>query len=717
MRKLAVALLLFISSIGLFGQDRFIWKWKPNNLGGGQGIYDCRAERWVNISCEYDELGPMYETYQGHTYFWYKESGRYGVLDETGRVVIRAVWDGILKSYDGFIPVKKNGDWGIIDVYNNQVVKCQYKTIDISYGGYVKIYSWDGGLQQLTTKDLMNIRNEILAAKRAEEVRKAREESERRQREKKERELASFTEYARNYVEPKINEWQKKGEFEKLSDYQRRVTGPNRSAMIDRYTLEAEKQFIAENAAMKPETAQMFLDVYDSENEVFHIKSEKLGNLIVPVPIADGPDFKKHFALLQRRNPVFYIDNDKIALASMDFFDPVSKKKYSYSNRNALNYNHYEIDADKYTFELVNVVSAQPVVQTASSVSAKKPVITILSPEKNSQYFTSSVTVRYQAKVFDGSTPTLHVWINGIESTGTQKEDGVADKGVAPAYQEVELTLPKEKEHQCNIMLSVTDGSGFSSENKTLTLFYAGDAPKPTLHIFSVGVSDYASSSLTKLNFAAKDAADFVKTITSSDLSMYDKVASPVTLTDKAATKAAIERGLSQLVRDVEQDDVVMLFFSGHGVKDGDDTYFMSVDADGDEPYSGVDFALIKKSLTKMTDKKCRVLVFMDACHSGAMYSAKSALKNITFADNDIIGYYSSTANQTSAEFKGDENGIFTKALIEGLRGKAKNSDGEITTLGLQQYISDYVSKKTNGRQSPIVENKQGNIVLYNVKK
>lgn len=57
------------------------------------------------------------------------EAGRYGVLDETGRVVIRAVWDGIQNSYDGFIPVKKNGDWGIIDVYNNQVVKCQYKKL------------------------------------------------------------------------------------------------------------------------------------------------------------------------------------------------------------------------------------------------------------------------------------------------------------------------------------------------------------------------------------------------------------------------------------------------------------------------------------------------------------------------------------------------------------------------------------------------------------
>lgn len=37
MRKLAVALLLFISSVGLFGQWRFIVKWEPYNLREGGG--------------------------------------------------------------------------------------------------------------------------------------------------------------------------------------------------------------------------------------------------------------------------------------------------------------------------------------------------------------------------------------------------------------------------------------------------------------------------------------------------------------------------------------------------------------------------------------------------------------------------------------------------------------------------------------------------------
>ena len=64
-----------------------------------------------------------------------------------------------------------------------------------------------------------------------------------------------------------------------------------------------------------------------------------------------------------------------------------------------------------------------------------------------------------------------------------------------------------------------------------------------------------------------------------------------------------------------------------------------------------------------------------------------SWIRSCMFMNNDIIGYYSSTAMQTSEESSYEQNGLFTKALIDGLKGNAKNSDGEITTDGLSSYI------------------------------
>lgn len=710
MKKRCFLLSLLFVSLVSFAQEV-----RVEHSNGKVGLFNDRTRKWVTAA-DFNN-GLLLSSYKGHYYYALESNALWAIFDDLGSRVSDFIYDEVSNwSYNGLIPVRKDGDWGVVDTYGHILVPFQYMKVAVESSSAMCI-TWNNDITYLSTKSLIDERSKRIQKDNEENKRKEEQEKRRIEREKKEKELSSFTEYARGFVEPRINEWQNKGEFEKLADYRKRVTGPNRTAMIDSLTHVAEKNFISEHSNLHPENKLMSLEPYDAENEVFLIVSPKLGQMVLPVPIEEAPSFKDHFFSLEKKNAIYYIDNDKIALASMDFYDKETDKTYHFSNNDALNYNHYEVDPDTYQFNLVNIVTAKPVEVSDSNPAStpKRPVIIILSPEKNSTYSDPRVTIRYQASVSDGSSPVLHAWVNGLETEVLPKPKATS-KGVAAGWDEVELILPKDKEHQCNVMLAVTDGSGYSSENKTISLQYVGEIPKPKLHLFSVGVSDYASPSLTKLGYASKDAKDFVSTISSSDVSMYDQIVTPVVITDASATKANIERGLATLTREVDQDDVVMLFFSGHGVLDGDDAYFMSVDAVSGDPYTGVDFSLIRKNMTKMKDKKCRVLIFMDACYSGAMFNAKSDLKSITFAEHDIIGFYSSTASQTSAEFSDDENGLFTKALIEGLKGNAKNQDGEITTIGLQKFISDYVNEQTSGKQSPIVENKLGDIVLYKVK-
>lgn len=709
---LVAAIAVYISVIA-FAQETV----SRYESGYGYGLYNRRTNTWVSKKSYQDirDLG----NYSGLYFYAFKSNNLWGVMTEKGQIAVNARFENIGNFNNGFFTVKMEGSWGLADVYGHIIVSPIYQNTSIG-PGYCQAWEWRNSNYVTWRMDqLVEMRDRMKQEDQIRRLQIAREAQEKRDREKKERELASFMEYARAFVEPRINDWQKKGEFEKLATYQLRVTGPNRTAMIDSLTRVAEKMFITEHASLKLENEPMTLDLYDSENEAFFIESAKLGKMVVHVPISEGPDFKIRFLsnAIDRKNPVFYINDDKIALASLEFRDNIAGKSYYYNNRQALNYNHYDIDPDTYKFELVNVVTAKLAEVSASNPASipKRPIVSILYPEKNSIYQDSMVRIRYQATVYDGSTPTLHVWVNGMKAEATPVSTAV-EKGVAPAWKEIELVLPKDKDHLCNIMLSVTDGSGFSSENKTVSLKYVGDLPKPKLHLFSVGISDYTSSTLSRLSYASKDAQDFVSSVTSSDVSMYETVVTPTLLTNKNATKSNIEKGLADLTRNVRQDDVVMLFFSGHGVLDGNDAYFMSVDAVSGDPYTGVDFALIRKNMSKMKDKKCRVVIFMDACYSGAMFNTKSDLKTITFAENDIIGFYSSTASQTSAELSSDSNGLFTKALVEGMSGKAKNKDGEITTLGLQKYISDYVNSHSRGRQSPVVENKQGDIILYKIK-
>ena len=90
--------------------------------------------------------------------------------------------------------------------------------------------------------------------------------------------------------------------------------------------------------------------------------------------------------------------------------------------------------------------------------------------------------------------------------------------------------------------------------------------------------------------------------------------------------------------------------------------------------------------------------------------------ETFSMAEPDIIGFYSSTEAQKSNESEQWENGIFTKALLEGIKGKAVDEEGNITLDALELYIRNQVRQATNGRQMPIFENRQGNFILFEKK-
>ena len=81
-----------------------------------------------------------------------------------------------------------------------------------------------------------------------------------------------------------------------------------------------------------------------------------------------------------------------------------------------------------------------------------------------------------------------------------------------------------------------------------------------------------------------------------------------------------------------------------------------------------------------------------------------------------LIGFYSSTSGQRSAELDRLKNGAFTHAIIQAFKGGAKNEDGEITIQELEAFVRAKVKEYTNNRQEPIIENMMGDAVIFKVK-
>lgn len=688
------------------------------------GIYNNRSQQWVVRpmfkSVEY--MGP----WDGDYYFCVEtENSKVGIIrsKDYSHFYVNPDYDEIKYcqfSYSNFTPllaVRKGSDWGLYDISLEQLFPIKYQLI-VPYGTWVLIRDWNGKDTSLSHQNIRNMmqqkaesktREEAIKRQQAEEMQRI--ESERKAREKKEAELASFTTYAQNYVQPKIEAWQHKGEYEKTEAYRKRVTGGNRQNKIDSLTTEAEHLFINEHAALNPLQNLHISGNYDADNEVYKLECTKFGTMLVNVPIADAPSFKNNFANIQMRNAKYFIENDKIALRSVDFYNPQTQRTYSYNNAAALHYTTYSLDADALNLKAFTISSNDNRVVTA----ADKPIVHILDPSTDSQYSNADIIIRCNIETRDGSTPTLYVEINGAERIVVQPKESTQAKGAKPmAGKEYALQLPTDREHPCNLAFYAEGANNVPSEVKKLRLQYVGAKPKPTLHVFSVGVGEYASSDLENLKYAAKDAQQFEQTIKNMAGNTYSKVESQL-ITNKSATKQNIETSLSKLTNEVQQGDVVMLFFSGHGVKDGDDAYFMPTDGVAADPApNSVGFSYIKNRIRRVIDKQCTVILFMDACHSGAMFKYKGN-KDWSIKEPGMVGFYSSTSSEESAEVDKLENGAFTHALLDGLSGKAANPNGQITTLSLQNYITNEVNK-SNSKQTPLVENPLGEILLLEVK-
>jgi uncharacterized caspase-like protein len=249
---------------------------------------------------------------------------------------------------------------------------------------------------------------------------------------------------------------------------------------------------------------------------------------------------------------------------------------------------------------------------------------------------------------------------------------------------------------------------------------------KPKLYVLAVGVSQYARPEL-RLNYAAKDARDFVAAVKVQEGGLYSKVVSKV-LTDATATRDEVVDGLDWIRKETTVRDVAMIFLAGHGVSDATGhSVYLPVNADPDRLLrTGVYYNDIKTTVESIAGK---VLVFVDTNKSNAFsgrnrsidmgglvneppiigngtvasdVDIKALINELYSAENGAIVFAATTSRQASLESDAWNNGAFTKALVEGFNGAADyQRTGRITINMLDLYLSERVKALTRGQQTP----------------
>ena len=119
-----------------------------------------------------------------------------------------------------------------------------------------------------------------------------------------------------------------------------------------------------------------------------------------------------------------------------------------------------------------------------------------------------------------------------------------------------------------------------------------------------------------------------------------------------------------------------------------------------------VRFSDIRETVASIAGK---ALFFIDTCHAGSAMGKRRGLDDLTgmvnelsSAENGAVVFAASTGRQSSMEDDRWHNGAFTKALVEGLSGKADyGGKGRITVNMLDLYLSERVKELTGGKQTP----------------
>ena len=244
-----------------------------------------------------------------------------------------------------------------------------------------------------------------------------------------------------------------------------------------------------------------------------------------------------------------------------------------------------------------------------------------------------------------------------------------------------------------------------------------------------VGVSQHChagTGGLKNLRFADRDAKALYDGLVGSDPVRWPKENVQL-LTDEKATEKAVRKGLLTFLKKAQENDLVLIFLSGHGSPDPErptNSYFLCHDTDPkDLTGTGLPMWEIENALEKGIIEARRVLVLADACHSGGF--APDGMKDIRVVSEHVVERLESLGtgtlrrvvtscragelSQEKADWGGG-HGAFAHALCLGLAGAADrptaadknangNGDRQIDLDELVHYVRRTVGDLTSNAQ------------------
>jgi WD40 repeat protein len=235
-----------------------------------------------------------------------------------------------------------------------------------------------------------------------------------------------------------------------------------------------------------------------------------------------------------------------------------------------------------------------------------------------------------------------------------------------------------------------------------------------------IGNTEYTDPGLAQLTAPSKDAEDFARVLRDQDICAFDDV--KVLLNQP---EHQIREAIYDLFSIKKPDDLLVLYFSGHGVRDEFGALYLAVRNTNKSKLSAtaVDSSYITRSMDQSRSK--RQVLILDCCNSGAFAQGTKAATGVSIGTATAFeaGYgriILTASDATQFAWEGDkiigetDNSLFTHFLVQGLEGEADlDGNGRITVDELYDYSYEKV-KLATPKQTPskFSSKQQGEIIL-----
>jgi WD40 repeat protein len=224
-----------------------------------------------------------------------------------------------------------------------------------------------------------------------------------------------------------------------------------------------------------------------------------------------------------------------------------------------------------------------------------------------------------------------------------------------------------------------------------------------------IGNSNYQDPNLAKLVAPSEDTRNLADVLRRPDVGLFDDVQ----LLHNASSED-IRLHIQDFFYDKKPDDLLLFYFSGHGVRDDQGRLYLAVQNTRTNRLLataiGADF--IRDAMNASRSK--RLIIMLDCCHSGAFADGGKAAAGESVGTGPAFegtgyGRFVLTATDaTQYAWEGDkiigqaDNSLFTHFLIEGLNTGAADldQDGNITLNEIYEYVYDRVVAATP-KQTP----------------